>query len=88
MGTKLLGRGALIALDAGLCELAVSLKSVREGAFQRASLGVACTVHIHPMFWHRGSLPKERWTGIPKGIESACQFGVRLDGSGRDKWRA
>ena len=55
MGMNLLGRGALVALDAGHCQLAVSLKSVREGAFQRASLGVACTVHIHPMFWHRGS---------------------------------
>ena len=55
MGTHLLGRGALVALDAGLCELAVSLKSVREGAFQRASLRAACTVHIHSMFWHRGS---------------------------------
>ena len=50
MGTNLLGLGALVALDAGLCQLAVSLKSVREGVFQRASLGVACTVHINPMF--------------------------------------
>ena len=55
MGTNLLGRGALVALDAGLCQLAVSLKSVRERAFQSASLGAASTVHIHPMFWHRGS---------------------------------
>ena len=55
MGRNLLGRGALVTLDAGLCDLAVSLKSVREEAFQRASLGAACTVHIHPMFWHRGS---------------------------------
>ena len=55
MGTNLLGRGALVTLDAGLCDLAVSPKSVREGAFQKASLGSACTVHIHPMSWHRGS---------------------------------
>ena len=55
MGTNLLGRGALVVLDAGLCDLAVSLKRVRQGAFQRASLGAACTVHIHPMSWHRGS---------------------------------
>jgi hypothetical protein len=55
VGTNLLGRGALVALDAGLCELAVSLKSVREGAFQRASLG-RCVHRSHqPYVWHRGS---------------------------------
>lgn len=55
MGTNLLGRGALVCLDAGLCDLAVSPKSVREGAFRESKLGAACTVHIHPMSWHRGS---------------------------------
>ena len=38
MGTNLLGRGALVTLDAGLCDLAVSPKSVREGAFRESKL--------------------------------------------------
>lgn len=79
MGTNLLGRGALVTLDAGLCDLAVSQKSVGRCVRKACSGRSAYRSHPPPALasW-------KRWTGIPKGIESACQFGVRRDGSGRD----
>lgn len=40
--------------------------------------------HPLPGFGIVGHDQRKRWTGIPKGIESACQFRVRRDGSGRD----
>ena len=39
MGRNLLGRGALATLDAGLCDLAVSPKSVREGGVRESKFG-------------------------------------------------
>ena len=84
MGRNLLGRGALASLDAGLCDLAVSPKCAGRRRSRKQVWALRRLFTSNPCLGIVGRDQKERWTGIPKGIESACQFGVRLDGSGRD----